>query len=233
MKPKVLAVIPAKGRSTRIPGKNMKDFDGQPLLYHTIMAARNSEWVTWTCVSSDCVEILEYAKRLGVCSVQRDEGMCYDDSPTDPVIVAATKSMEKALNVNFDMVVTLQCTSPLRPKDLIDDCVKSLWRDPGTNTVLTVHHAGHFAWMLSYTDGVCWNQVNAHRRPIGQQFEAHDRIYIENGSVVVTDKKELLTRMARVVYPVRCIPIDRKYSIDIDEQTDFTMAESLAKDGVK
>jgi len=226
IKPRVLVVIPAKGRSTRIPGKNMKDFAGQPLLYWTIMAARESQWVTSTCVSSDCPEILNYAFDKGVTPVPRDDSLCQDSTPTDPVIVHAVGFIQSVFEISFDMVVTLQCTSPVRPKDLIDDCIKTLYRDPGANSVVTVHNAGHFAWQLSF-DTMDWCQVNAHRRPVSQNFEPSDRIYMENGSVVVTRKKELLMHNHRVVEPVNCLPIEGKYSIDIDNQDDFTMAESM------
>lgn len=232
IKPKVLAVIPAKGRSTRIPGKNMKDFAGQPLLYHTIEAARISEWVNWVCVSSDCPEILKYGLAQFAYSVPRSDALCQDDTPTDPVIVHAVRYMEQQIGVTFDMIVTLQCTSPIRPKDLIDDCVKTLHRDPGANTVLTVHRAGHFGWMLSY-DKYGWFQINAHRRPVSQDLEPNDMLYVENGSVVATDRNALLGSCERVVHPVTCLPVDKRYAIDIDDEIDFTMAESLVRNGVQ
>lgn len=232
IKPKVLAVIPAKGKSTRIPGKNMKDFNGQPLLYWTVEHARAAHWVTYTVVTSDCEEILGYGQGMGCMAVHRSPLLCRDITPLDPVIVHAVTSCELALGMDFNMVATLQCTSPNRPNDLIDDCIKSLYKSPWAESVVTVHHAGHFGWMLSY-DQVGWCQINAHRRPNSQDFEPHDHLYIEDGSVMVTRKQALLEHGSRVVKPVNCFSIDRAWAIDIDEQTDFIMAESLAKSGVQ
>jgi CMP-N-acetylneuraminic acid synthetase len=226
IKPKVLAVIPAKGRSTRIPGKNMKDFNGQPLLYWTIQDSVQSKWVTYTGVSSDCPEILSYATQHGALAIPRADDLCQDDTPTDPVILHAVKYVQQALQMEFDMVVTLQCTSPVRPDDLVDDCIKALYSDPGSNSVVTVHDAGHFAWQLSF-DNFNWCQVNAHRRPVSQKMDPADKIYMENGSVVVTRAHELLAKWERVVPRVKCYPIDSKFAIDIDTEDDFMMAESI------
>jgi N-acylneuraminate cytidylyltransferase len=226
MKPLVLAVIPAKGRSIRVPGKNMKDFNGQPLLHWTLEAARQSSWVTHFAVSSDCPEILSWARDTHhAYAVPRDPELCAHHVTLDPVIFDAVEFMEGYLEGRqYDMVVTLQPTCPIRPRDLIDDCVKALWHDPGANSLVTVHDAGHFAWQLSWAD-YTWKQVNAHRRPNSQEMEPTDQVYMENGSVVVT--RLLKYNGERVLAPVTCYPINPVFGMDIDTEVQFKIAEGI------
>lgn len=227
----VLIVIPAKGMSTRLPGKNTRPFRGRPLLDWTIDHALDSDMSTDICITSDCPEILDVFcyGRSHVYGVLRSDSLS-GDIPTDPVIRHAVQTMEKSYNKVYDIVVTLQCTSPVRPDWLIDDCIRQLISDPGASSIVTVHCPGHFIWMLNpdnYDYG--WSQVNLNNRPLSQELHPNEMGYVENGSVVVTIRDELMSQRTRVARPVVCRPIDPVYGVDIDTEIHFKIAEFISE----
>ena len=110
---KVLAFIPARQGSKRIVNKNMKLFLGNPLLYYTIVFAKEFEFFDEIIVSSDDDNILSYAKMLGVNFIKRPSEYATDNASTG---IAAKHTLEKLLKQDkkFDVIVTLQPTNPLR-----------------------------------------------------------------------------------------------------------------------
>ena len=113
-KPNIIAVIPARGGSKGIPRKNMRLMGGKPLISYAIENALSSEFVDDVVVSSDSEEILAYAAQFeGVTGLSRDTELALDAVTLDPVIYDAVVRREEQAGASFDIVVTLQPTSPL------------------------------------------------------------------------------------------------------------------------
>ena len=120
----ILAIIPARKNSKRLPGKNLKIFNGFPLIYYSIMFALYSG-IKNIVVSSDCDDILSYSKSLGVEVIKRPFELSKDNVPTISVLKHATEFfITKGFMI--DVVVTLQPTNPLRKKDLFKSCLLKL-----------------------------------------------------------------------------------------------------------
>jgi CMP-N,N'-diacetyllegionaminic acid synthase len=117
-KPKVVAVIPARGGSTRLPDKNMRMFCGRPLVAWTILAAVNSLTVDEVWVTSDSDRILEIAERMGAKCYKRPDV----ESDDAPGFVPVMQLCENILRPR-DVLVGLMVTSPLRKPTDIDECV--------------------------------------------------------------------------------------------------------------
>ena len=115
----VLAIIPARKNSKRLPNKNLKIFNGFPLIYYSIRFALYSG-IKNIVVSSDCNDILSYSKSLGVETIKRPPNLSLDSTPTIAVLKHATE-FYKSNGFKIDTVVTLQPTSPLRKKTLFKD----------------------------------------------------------------------------------------------------------------
>ena len=113
----MLGLIPARGGSRRIPGKNIKLLDGRPLIAWTILEALKSAWLDHVVVSSDNAEILEIAQEYGAEPLARPHDLAKDDSPMYGVILHTLALIPSS------HVCLLQPTSPFRTVADIDGCI--------------------------------------------------------------------------------------------------------------
>ncbi len=122
----ILAVIPARGGSRGLPGKNLRLLEGQPMIVHTIRAALAAARIDRVVVSTDDDAIARVAREHGAeVPFLRPADLARDDSPTLPVVDHAVRAVEAA-GSSVSAVVTLQPTSPLRGAEQIDAAVDLL-----------------------------------------------------------------------------------------------------------
>jgi len=115
----MIAIIPARKGSKRLPGKNMMELCGKPLIYWTIQAALKAEFVRWVYVTTDCSDIAKYAEKF--CSVRvRPKGLALDDSSLFEVAVDLLEYSDKEPS----RAILLQPTSPLRDSWDIDKAIQ-------------------------------------------------------------------------------------------------------------
>lgn len=116
MRPKILALIPARGGSKGIPKKNIKPLLGKPLITWTIEQAQKSEYISRVFVSTEDKEIASLAEQSGVeIPFLRPEEFAQDKSPTSDAIIHALDMFEK-MGENYDIVIILEPTSPLKER---------------------------------------------------------------------------------------------------------------------
>ncbi|MCK4817643.1 acylneuraminate cytidylyltransferase family protein, partial [bacterium] len=112
---KILGIITARGRSRRIPKKNVRELLGKPLIYYTIKAALESKFLARVILSSDHDEIIEIGRKYGVeVPFKRPQELAEDATPTINVIIHAVNFLEKNEGFSPDIIVILEPTSPLR-----------------------------------------------------------------------------------------------------------------------
>lgn len=114
----VLAVIPARGGSKRVPRKNLLPFRGKPLLAWTVKEARKSKHIDTLILSTDDDEIARLGRSLGVQILYRPDALATDEARSEDVMRHAAKCFP-----GYEWVVLLQPTSPLRLAFDIDTCV--------------------------------------------------------------------------------------------------------------
>lgn len=137
--PSVLAVITARGGSKGVPGKNIKNLGGKPLIAYTIESAKESKYITHLIVSTDDEEIAKICKNHGVkAPFLRPKELAQDDTPHLPVMQHAVSFVEKKLGVNFDYVVILQPTSPFRLAEDIDGTLEVLFSDVRADSAVSL-----------------------------------------------------------------------------------------------
>jgi N-acylneuraminate cytidylyltransferase len=115
---RILGIIPARGGSKGLPGKNKKLMLGKPLISYTIDAAKASN-LSAIAVSTDDKDILKIAQIAGIIAIQRPEGLSGDKAPSLPVLQHAVAT----IGTHFDAVMTLQPTSPLRTTIHINEAI--------------------------------------------------------------------------------------------------------------
>jgi N-acylneuraminate cytidylyltransferase len=122
-----IAVIPARGGSKRIPGKNIKEFCGKPMIAYSIEAAIRTGLFDQIIVSTDDAEIARIATEHGaICPFERPENLSDDHTPTLPVIRHAIEAIEANQGGNVDLVCCIYATAPfLTAPNLIEghDCL--------------------------------------------------------------------------------------------------------------
>ncbi|MEQ9413312.1 MAG: acylneuraminate cytidylyltransferase family protein, partial [Cyclobacteriaceae bacterium] len=109
---KVLAIIPARGGSKGVEEKNIRDVAGKPLIVYAVKAARQSEKITRTIVSTDSEKIASIAKQTGVEILMRPSYLAEDNSPITQVIEHVLGVLKSGHSIEFDLIVLLQPTSP-------------------------------------------------------------------------------------------------------------------------
>ena len=117
----ILAIIPVRGGSKGIPGKNIKELAGKPLVAYSIDAAHNSKYVTRTVVSTESPEIKKIVSALGAEVVDRPLELAQDETKTAPVLLQVVEYLEQKEGYKPDIVVLLQATCPLRNEKELDE----------------------------------------------------------------------------------------------------------------
>ncbi len=231
---RVLGVITARGGSKGIPGKNVKLFGGNPLITYTITAARSAHTLTRTIVSTDDEHIAEIARTAGAdVPFFRPASLAADDTPHLPVLQHALKFAEAADGVTYDIVVTLQPTSPLRLSEDIDSVVNLLAESDADSAVSVVEYIDHHpAKAKVIEDGMlksfCAVEAEGTRR------QELPRVYWRNGAVYAVRRDVLLKGRLYGDHVLPYLMPDNR-SLDIDCPEDFErgehMLEMLQSDG--
>ena len=181
-----LAIIPARGGSKRIPGKNLRRLGGKPLIAYTIAASQSSRRLTAVVVSTDHAGIARFAAAAGADPQGlRPARLARDSSPTVDALRDALRKYESA-HGRVDAVVVLQPTSPFRTAAHIDAAV-ARFESSGADTVTSVRPAH---------DHPCWAWKAAGRliRPYHSWRKAAlpsarlPAVYMENGAIYVIDR---------------------------------------------
>ncbi len=139
---RVVAIIPARGGSKGVPGKNIKLLGGKPLLQYTADSAKSSKLLTRTILSSEDEAIINVAKELAIeIPFIRPKELATDGAKSIDVIVHAINFLE-ANGAYFDAVCVLQPTSPFREKNFIDQAIQK-FIDSNVDTLLSVQQVPH------------------------------------------------------------------------------------------
>lgn len=226
-KPRILGVITARGGSKGIPGKNIKELGGKPLIVYTIEAAKSSNLITHLIVSTDDEATAEIARAAGAeVPFIRPAELAQDDTPHVPVMQHALVYMERELGEPFDYTVVLQPTSPFRTPDDIDVTLQKLI-DTGADSAVTlveVPSSEHPIKLKKLEEGrvvpYAIEEVEGTRR---QDLPS---VYKRSGAVYAMTRDLIMGGRLYGEHVVGVI-VPRERSIDIDYAFDWIKAEHM------
>jgi N-acylneuraminate cytidylyltransferase len=224
----VLAIIPARGGSKGVKDKNLRCVGGKTLVSWAIEAAKDSNLVTETIVSTDSHEIMAETERCGAKVHVRPPDLATDTASTDAVMMNVLAMGELTRGDFPDLVVLLQPTVPVRARGLVDDCIQRLL-DTEADSLLTAYRL-HFVWrLMDWTQPPRWTSPysDLKHRPRRQDMERHLTYYAEDGSVFVSTAKLLRETGARLGGKVEVFETQR--TVDIDTEEDLVVAEALIR----
>jgi N-acylneuraminate cytidylyltransferase len=213
--PKIVALIPLRGASKRIPGKNVKPMLGRPLAYWACAAAANCRQISEVYVSTEDEQIRQAVESFGlkVRLVERPPALASDNATTDAVI------LHFATVVGFDIVATIQATSPLVSSTDLDHALTQLWKS-GDDSLVTGVRLKRFLWSL---DGRPLNYDPLHR-PFSQDFEGS---ILENGAFYLTRRETLDRHRNRLGGKIGIFEMAPETAAEIDDPNDWDMVEEL------
>ena len=146
--PQVIAVIPARGGSKRLPRKNVRVLWEIPLIAYPIHAALSADFIDTVLVSTDNDEIADVARKWGAEIVERPVEISRDTSPIDEALRHALQFWHRKANVAPEMLVWLQADVPIHKPGMIDRVVQMLRTDGNASAVATGYRVSeHPSWM--------------------------------------------------------------------------------------
>lgn len=226
----MLAVIPARGGSKGLPGKNIRPLAGVPLIAHTIAAARQASAVTRVVVSTDDEAIASVARAAGAeVPFLRPAELAGDDSPALEVYLHLCATLERQEGVPVRNLVVLLPTAPLRTAADIDAAI-AIFRERDAEAVISVTPSAHPPqWARAIdTDGVlrAWLPGG----DANQNRQAYAPSWMPNGAIYVFARALLERRQG--YYGDRTHPyvMPKERSVDIDDRWDFLLAEAILAD---
>ncbi|GIU46269.1 pseudaminic acid cytidylyltransferase [Shewanella algidipiscicola] len=220
MKPKILAIIPARGVSKRIKRKNIKPFLGQEIIAYPIKALLESGVVDRLVVSTDDVEIACAAKKFGAdVPFMRSAKNADDFATTFDVVEEIVTQLEE----QYDYVYCVYPTSVFVTSDLIKDALNTLNINPSATSIVTcVAYSNPIQRSLSYKDGYLQSNhpefYNTRSQDLPKNYSDAGQLYLFKPDVVLKSKR-LVTD--------KCLPLelDESQTQDIDSEVDWALAE--------
>jgi CMP-N,N'-diacetyllegionaminic acid synthase len=222
---RVTAIVPARGGSKSVPGKNIRALGGKPLLAWSIEVAKQVSEIDSIIVSTDDREIASVGRTYGAEVYARPAHLATDEA----LVIDALKNLLDTLAVEVktpEWVVLLEPTCPLRSVDDVRNCLK-LVANGGYDSVATFKDADlnpHRAWRIVdglpevFIDGaVPWLP----RQKLPKAYQLNGAVYVFRASLLAQEAQSLLVgKVGAVVMP-------RDRSQDIDDSIDFTIVEAL------
>jgi CMP-N,N'-diacetyllegionaminic acid synthase len=219
---RVLGLVPARGGSRGVPGKNIVPLGGKPLVAWTAEAAAGSRYLDRTILSSDDEAIIAAGHAAGLeVPFVRPAGLARHDTPAMDVVLHALDAVDEA----FDLLVLLQPTSPLRTSIDIDACIERVVA--GAPCCVSVTAPGHSpAWMFTLGHGDRLDRLIPEMDLPARRQELPP-VFALNGAVYAADVTWLRRELSFVAAGTvgYAMPADR--SVDLDDDLDLALLEVL------
>jgi len=220
----IFCIIPARGGSKGVPHKNISPFLGEPLIAHSIKYAQESSLVDRIFVSTDDDQISNISTAKGAEIIPRPDEIAGDTATTESAISHAIEWWREH-GLSPDIIVLLQATSPLRPKDSLDHALNS-FRSGGYDSLLSISPTHRFFWKVDGSEAHAeYDFIN---RPRRQDMTEADIRYVENGSVYIFSLEHFMRVGNRLGGKIGYTVFPEEYSPEIDTSSDFTLLEEIA-----
>ena len=227
---RILGLIPARGGSKGVPGKNIKLLGGKPLIQYTSEIALQSKFLTKVILSSDDDAIINVAKELGVeVPFKRPAVLAKDSSPTLPVIMHAL-DYYKSIGVTFDAVCLLQVTSPFRTVIFLDEALQK-FINKNTDSLFSVQEVPHeYNPHWTFEVNVKGNlQIATGEDNIISRRQELPIAYHRDGSIYITKTNVIESQNSLYGKSTSYIKSPKEFYVNIDTQEDWQKAELIFK----
>ncbi|MFD7166492.1 cytidylyltransferase domain-containing protein [Streptomyces violascens] len=217
--PKVLAVIPARGGSKGVPGKNLASVAGVPLVVRAVLACRSARLVTDVVVSTDDPAIAAAARSAGADVVVRPAGISGDTASSEAAVLHTLDA-----HPDTDVVLLVQCTSPFLTREDVEGVAAAVVED-GAETAVTVAPFHGFLWR---EDEVGGGQGMGHDKSFRPRRQDRPQDFLETGAAYAMDAEGFRRYKHRFFGRTALVRTDPARVLEIDEPHDLERARALA-----
>lgn len=232
---RILGVIPARGGSKGVPGKNIRPILGKPLIAYTIETGLKSEMVTDVVVTTDSEEFQKIALEYGAeCPFLRPAELATDTALAVPTIQHAVGEMEARKGVKYDYIIMLQPTSPLKTAEDLDGALNKLIDEKadGIISVVDVDNNHPMKMKKFLGDDARSGQLVDYEKPPYENCPRQHLppVYIVNGAFYATKRDVFMND--NTFQGEHCVGyiMSPERSVNIDTPFDFLLAEHTLKE---
>ena len=217
-----VALIPVRGGSKSIPLKNIKKFNGKPLVYWTVKAAQDCPEIDKIYISTDSDAIKTTVENFGFHKVH-----VIERSPENATDTASTESvmLEFAQNYDFENLLLIQATSPLLTGIDLKKGIE-LFKQPNVDSVFSAVRQKRFYWSNDKNGYAQPINYNPQSRPRRQEFDGY---LVENGAFYIISKSLFLESQCRLAGKIKALEMNEDTYYEIDEPSDWSVMEELIK----
>ena len=233
---KIIAIVPARQGSKGLAKKNIIDFLGKPLLVWSIEAALQSKYVDRIIVSTDSTEIAGVGEKFGAdIPFIRPSYLSEDSSTSVDVICHAIEFMSEKLGENFDFVMLLEPTSPLRTSEDVDLALEKLIGSPDARSLVSVgeSESQHDTLQFNITESEFISVEPASKKFVHMRRQDLARSYFLDGSIYLSYIHTLFEFASFVHGKTLTLSLPKWKNIEIDDEYDYVMALALGRKYLK
>ncbi len=216
---RIVFVVPARGGDHEVPYLNIKKLGAHPLIGHTLSEARKSRHLDRLIVSTDHPKVKEVAEEYGAeVPFLRPAELASDSAELKAIVRHAVEFLEGREGIRFDVVVTLQATSPFRSARQIDEAIDTLL-SKGLDSVIS----------LKELRSLTWRMRGGKLEPLFERASRREELeplYQEDGAIRVL-RREVLDSEERLGKKVGHVLMDKMSSLTVHDIYDFWLAERL------
>ena len=233
---KIIAIVPARQGSKGLDKKNIIDFLGKPLLAWSIEAALQSNYVDRIIVSTDSTEIAGVGEKFGAdIPFIRPSYLSEDSSTSVDVICHAIEFMSEKLGENFDFVILLEPTSPLRTSEDVDLALEKLIGSPDARSLVSVgeSESQHNKLQFNITESEFISVEPSSKKFVHMRRQDLARSYFLDGSIYLSYIHTLFEFASFVHGKTLTLSLPKWKNIEIDDEYDYVMALALGRKYLK
>lgn len=226
----LLGVVPARGGSKGVPGKNVRPVNGKPLISYAIECGMMCPSIDRLIVSTDSEKVAAVAKEAGAeIPFIRPADLAQDTTPMLPVLEHALLTTESECGCRVEAIVLIDPTAPLRTVEDVEGAI-ARFKEGDVDTVIScseAHRNPYFNMVSVNDDGLAQIVIESHP-PIGRRQDA-PKVYDMNTVVWVFSRKAILEEKARVSHRSGMYLVPSERAVDLDTEFDFTLLETMLK----
>ena len=222
---KILGIIPARGGSKGVPGKNIRLVNGKPLIGYTIEKAQKSKLLTDVIVSTDCEKIIDVVENYNCQYLKRSAENAQDHSAIETTIFEVLGTVKE----EYDVIILLQPTAPIREVEDIDNVINMFIGDDTIDCVVSVIELEdiHPARMYQIDD-------NFVMTPLNQELERKRRqdlrpVYIRNGAIYAIRTPAFYEHKKLILEHKKAYFMPESKWANVDTERDLLITELLIK----
>jgi CMP-N,N'-diacetyllegionaminic acid synthase len=228
----ILALIPAREGSKRVPNKNIKLLNGKPLVSYTIEAAKRSKCLNRIIVSTDSTKIAAISRKCGAeVPFLRPREISGSHSTEMQFFEHALNWLKNNESYEPDLIVLLYPTSPFRKPASIDRAVSIMLGHPKADSLRSIRLCSEHPYKM-------WTITGDHLKPFVKSknsnthtlsYQLFPKVYIQNASIYITKPSTIFKKRSPIGDKVVAFIMDELESIDVNTALDFKFAEMVAK----